>query len=87
MAQNAVVTINDTTPTLLFDGDGLVAFGPGGAINANTLIGGAGLTQANGLPMSAAAFGVPMRVLSGDQIYGLRVTASGSVDIHVFSCR
>jgi hypothetical protein len=81
MANASVVSVNDTTPTLLFSGTGNVLIR---VISGTLFIGGSTVTVATGF--NAASF-VQLNLNSTDEIYGILFTGQGTRDVQVFSAR
>jgi hypothetical protein len=75
MASAAKITINDTTPTLLWAGVGNVVF----RTQATAFLGGSSVTAADGFLLNGRD--VALNVNSPDEIYG--ISGSGNVDVYV----
>lgn len=78
MASSVLVSVNDSTPTLVFSGTGNVVIR---AASGTMYYGGSNVSASNGLTVLA----LQMNLNSPDEIYA--ISASGTHNVQVFSAR
>lgn len=81
MASSTAVSINDSTPTLVFSGTGNVMLR---AINFTAYIGGSNVSSANGMVLANPT---QFNLNSTDDIYAIVAPGGGTQTLTVFSAR
>jgi hypothetical protein len=81
MATSTIITVNDTTPTLVFSGTGNVRFR---STTAVLCYGGSNVSAANGYRPSDE---LVLNLNSPDDIYAIGFTGAGNHNVMVFSSR